>query len=111
METDFILGEVVMPQSLFFHSDKFLVSPMYATKLLYWACRCPGISAAQVEKILNTMEAYPEGLICFEHENKWFQTPIHGATLSGNEEKLSIICSEYKMRHNQNRAKNEAPDS
>lgn len=37
--TDFILGEVLHSEDLFLHSDKFLASPVYASKLLYWAAR------------------------------------------------------------------------
>ena len=37
LKEDFILGEVVYDEDLFLHSDKFLSSPLYASKLLYWA--------------------------------------------------------------------------
>lgn len=37
LNSDFVLGEVIHSEDLFKHNDKFLSSPVYSSKLLYWA--------------------------------------------------------------------------
>jgi hypothetical protein len=71
-----------------------MLSSFYATKLLYWASIEQSVELETVEKILNEMEAYPEGCLSFMFK----QTPLHAAALSGNEAKLQIMIDDYLER-------------
>ena len=81
-------------KSLFQYRNAFLLSPFYATKLLFWATRENSVDVETVEKILTEMASYPEGCLPFMR----FQTPFHSAAHSGNELKLRMVIDDYLNR-------------
>ena len=68
------------------YEDAFLISPSYSTSLLYWSAKTDEVTLDQVRKILNEMEAYPEGTLAIESEMQ--RTPCHSVAHGGDKDKL-----------------------
>ena len=76
------------------HASLFF-SPIFNTRILYWACQCNSIELSAIRDILDFLEAYPEGPVSIESS----RTPIHAAAKAGSIEKLKVLLSDVKNRY------------
>lgn len=53
-----------------------MFNPVFHTSMLYWAAMFKEIEIEIMERILNELEAYPEGPVAID---KW-RTPCHAAS-------------------------------
>ena len=78
------------------HSESFLISPLYATSLLYWSARTDKVSSDDVNFILENMEAHPEAPIAIVSEKE--RTPCHAAAIGGDPAKIDSIYEDFLLR-------------
>ena len=77
-------------------ADVFLLSPIYATSLLYWGSMVKTVTVEQISTILFDMESYPEAVIALPSQLK--RTTCHAVALGGSTEKMEMIYDEFYER-------------
>ena len=90
-----LLEEPKVALSLLESNDAFLVSPYYASVLLFWAVQCELTEIDEIKFILDNMESYPEVKMPFEQQ----LTAIHGAAICDYPEKIDLLCTDLYVRH------------
>ena len=77
-------------------ADVFLLSPIYATSLLYWGSMVKTVTVEQISTILFDMESYPEAVTALPSQLK--RTTCHAVALGGSTEKMEMIYDEFYER-------------
>lgn len=72
-----------------------MFNPIFHTSMLYWAAMFKEIEIELMERILNELEAYPEGPVAID---KW-RTPCHAASQVGNAQKLDKLLQDIYSRY------------
>ena len=78
-------------------ADVFLLSPIYATSLLYWGSMVEKVTIEQMRTILFEMESYPEAVTALPSQLR--RSPCHAVAVGGSVEKMELIYDEFAERH------------
>ena len=78
-------------------ADVFLLSPIYATSLLYWGSMVEEVTIDQMRTILFEMESYPEAVTALPSQLR--RSACHAVAVGGSVEKMELIYDEFVERH------------